>query len=65
MVDRGPILGEERILVPSPKVLTYDTQPEMSAKTVTQELTNAIAKNEFGLIVVTMQILTWSDILEV
>ena len=44
--------GEERILVPSPKVLTYDTQPEMSAKTVTQELTNAIAKNEFGLIVV-------------
>ena len=44
--------GEERILVPSPKVLTYDTQPEMSAKIVTQELTNAIAKNEFGLIVV-------------
>jgi len=44
--------GEERILVPSPKVLTYDTQPEMSATTVTQELTNAIAKNEFGFIVV-------------
>ena len=44
--------GEERILVPSPKVLTYDTQPEMSAKIVTQELTNAIAKNEFGFIVV-------------
>ena len=44
--------GEERILVPSPKVLTYDTQPEMSAKIVTQELTNAIARNEFGFIVV-------------
>ena len=43
--------GEERILVPSPKVLTYDTQPEMSAKIVTQELTNAIARNEFGFIV--------------
>ena len=36
--------GEERILVPSPKVWTYDTPPEMSAKIVTQELTNAIAR---------------------
>ena len=44
--------GEERILVPSPKVATYDLQPEMSANEVTDRLCAAIKSNKFDLIVV-------------
>lgn len=44
--------GEERILVPSPKVATYDLQPEMSAHDVTRELSGAIREQRFDLIVV-------------
>jgi 2,3-bisphosphoglycerate-independent phosphoglycerate mutase len=44
--------GEERILVPSPKVATYDLQPEMSAFEVTDKLLAAIAADTFDLIVV-------------
>ncbi len=44
--------GEERILVPSPKVATYDLQPEMSAPKVTDELCAAILSDEFDFILV-------------
>ncbi len=44
--------GEERILVPSPKVATYDLQPEMSAPEVTGRLVDAIEGGTFDLIVV-------------
>ncbi len=44
--------GEERILVPSPKVATYDMKPEMSAPEVTDKLVNAIDSGRFDLIVV-------------
>ena len=44
--------GEERILVPSPKVATYDLQPEMSAAIVTDELVGAIGEDRFDLIIV-------------
>lgn len=44
--------GEERILVPSPKVATYDLVPEMSAPEVTNKLVDAIASGKFDLIVV-------------
>ncbi len=44
--------GEERILVPSPKVATYDLQPEMSAPEVTDRLIEAIETGGFDLIVV-------------
>ena len=44
--------GEERILVPSPKVATYDLQPEMSALEVTDRLVEAISQGDFGLVVV-------------
>jgi 2,3-bisphosphoglycerate-independent phosphoglycerate mutase len=40
--DRWP--GEERILVPSPKVATYDLQPEMSCPEVTERLVEAIER---------------------
>lgn len=44
--------GEERILVPSPKVATYDMQPEMSAPEVTDKLIDAIDGGAFDLIIV-------------
>jgi 2,3-bisphosphoglycerate-independent phosphoglycerate mutase len=44
--------GEERILVPSPKVATYDLQPEMSAFEVTDKLTTAIESAAFDFILV-------------
>ncbi len=44
--------GEERVLVPSPKVATYDLQPEMSAASVTDRVVEAIAGGRFDLIVV-------------
>ena len=44
--------GEERILVPSPKVATYDLQPEMSAYEVTDKLVAAIDADAFDLVVV-------------
>ncbi|NDE91345.1 MAG: 2,3-bisphosphoglycerate-independent phosphoglycerate mutase [Alphaproteobacteria bacterium] len=47
-----PYAGEERILVPSPKVATYDLQPEMSAPEVTDRLVDAINSSTFDLIVV-------------
>jgi 2,3-bisphosphoglycerate-independent phosphoglycerate mutase len=44
--------GEERILVPSPKVATYDQKPEMSAPEVTDRLVAAIESGKFDFIVV-------------
>ena len=43
--------GEERILVPSPKVATYDQQPEMSAPEVTDRVVEAIRSRRFDVIV--------------
>lgn len=44
--------GEDRILVPSPKVPTYDLKPEMSAFEVTEQLVRAIDENRYDVIVV-------------
>ncbi|MBK82095.1 MAG: phosphoglycerate mutase (2,3-diphosphoglycerate-independent) [Gammaproteobacteria bacterium] len=46
-----PYEGERRILIPSPKVDTYDQCPEMSARKVTDELVKAIRSGEFDAIV--------------
>jgi 2,3-bisphosphoglycerate-independent phosphoglycerate mutase len=46
-----PFPGEERILVPSPKVATYDLQPEMSAPEVTERVVAAIGSGRFDVIV--------------
>ena len=43
--------GEKRILVPSPKVETYDLKPEMSAREVTDELVKVVTAGETDLIV--------------
>jgi 2,3-bisphosphoglycerate-independent phosphoglycerate mutase len=47
----APWPGEERRLVPSPKVATYDLQPEMSAQGVTDELVAAIRSGRYDFIV--------------
>ena len=43
--------GEQRILVPSPQVATYDMQPEMNASLLTDKLVTAIESGEFDFIV--------------
>mgnify|MGYP001627809100 FL=1 len=46
-----PFEGEDRILIPSPKVATYDLQPEMSAPEVTDKLVEAIKSGKYDLVV--------------
>lgn len=43
--------GEERILIPSPKVATYDLKPEMSVYEVTEKLVDAIENQRFDVII--------------
>ncbi len=47
-----PFPGEDRILVPSPKVATYDLKPEMSACEVKDKLVEAIDSEKYDFIVV-------------
>ena len=47
----APYRGEDRVLVPSPRVATYDLQPEMSAGEVTDKLVAAIASGTYDSIV--------------
>ena len=47
----APNANEERILIPSPKVATYDLQPEMSAEEVTQALLAELDKDKFDAVI--------------
>lgn len=47
-----PNKGEDRILVNSPKVATYDLQPEMSAYLVTEKLVEAIKSDKYDVIII-------------
>ena len=47
-----PFPGEERVLVPSPKVATYDLKPEMSASGVADEVVRAVNGGAFDFVVV-------------
>jgi 2,3-bisphosphoglycerate-independent phosphoglycerate mutase len=47
-----PLPGEERILVPSPKVATYDLQPEMSAVELTDRFVAAVAGGDHGFVLI-------------
>lgn len=49
---KDPFPGEDRVCPPSPKVATYDLQPEMSAPEVTRLAKEAILTGKYGLIVV-------------
>jgi len=44
--------GEDRVLVPSPKVATYDLQPEMSAPEVTDRMVEAVGSGQFDFILI-------------
>jgi 2,3-bisphosphoglycerate-independent phosphoglycerate mutase len=46
-----PFEGEDRILVPSPLVATYDLQPEMNAPEVTNQLVSAIESGKYDVII--------------
>jgi 2,3-bisphosphoglycerate-independent phosphoglycerate mutase len=47
-----PFPGEDRILVPSPKVATYDLQPEMSAAGIAQAVVKAVEDGTFDVMIV-------------
>ena len=49
--EEAPYPGEDRIMVPSPKVATYDLQPEMSAPELTDKAVEAIGSGKYDLIV--------------
>jgi 2,3-bisphosphoglycerate-independent phosphoglycerate mutase len=49
--DERIFQGEDRILIPSPHVATYDQKPEMSAAEVTDELVKAIESRRYGAII--------------
>jgi 2,3-bisphosphoglycerate-independent phosphoglycerate mutase len=49
--EETPFPGEDRIMVPSPKVATYDLQPEMSAPELTDRAVAAIGSGTYDLIV--------------
>ncbi len=48
----APYKNEDRYLVPSPKVATYDLQPEMSAPQVTDKLVEAIESRKYDMIII-------------
>lgn len=47
----APNRNEDRVLIPSPKVATYDLQPEMSAYLVTEEVLKKIAADQYDVII--------------
>ncbi|MBV8095177.1 MAG: 2,3-bisphosphoglycerate-independent phosphoglycerate mutase [Acetobacteraceae bacterium] len=49
--EETPNPGEDRILVPSPKVATYDLQPQMSAPELTDKAVEAIGSGKYDLVV--------------
>lgn len=50
--EEAPFPGEDRVLVASPKVATYDLQPEMSAREVTDRLVEAVEAGTYDFILV-------------
>jgi 2,3-bisphosphoglycerate-independent phosphoglycerate mutase len=46
-----PFVGEERVMIPSPKVPTYDLKPEMSVESVADTVVHAIEKGDFDAII--------------
>ncbi len=49
--EEKPFPGEDRILIPSPKVATYDLQPEMSAPEITREALKAVDSEKYQVII--------------
>lgn len=49
--EENPYPGEDRLLIPSPKIATYDLQPEMSAFLITDEVGKAILSRKYDIII--------------
>jgi 2,3-bisphosphoglycerate-independent phosphoglycerate mutase len=49
--NETPYPGEDRILIPSPKVPTYDLQPQMSAPEVTEKVVEAVLSKKYDVII--------------
>lgn len=49
--EEKPNVGEERVLIASPKVATYDLQPEMSANLVTDKLLELLREDKYDVII--------------
>lgn len=49
--EEEPNVGEDRVLIPSPKVATYDLQPEMSAELVTDKLAELLDTDKYDMII--------------
>lgn len=47
-----PFPGEDRLIVPSPKIATYDLQPEMSSRSMTERICDRLTSDVYGFIVV-------------
>lgn len=47
----APVQGEDRVLIPSPKVATYDLKPEMSAYEVTEEVIKRVQSGEYDMMI--------------
>ncbi len=50
--EETPFPGEDRMLIPSPKVATYDHQPEMSAPLVTEKVCAAVSTEQYSFILI-------------
>jgi 2,3-bisphosphoglycerate-independent phosphoglycerate mutase len=46
-----PVVGEDRVLIPSPKVATYDLRPEMSAVELTAELIGRLQSEQYDVVI--------------
>lgn len=55
-----PYEGEDRALIPSPKIATYDLQPEMSAYLVTDEVLKRIDSGKYDVIILNFATAIWS-----
>ena len=60
--EETPFPGEDRVLIPSPKIATYDLQPEMSAREVTERLVSEISSGKYDFILSTTPTRIWSAI---
>ena len=49
--DRAPYEGEDRCVIPSPKVATYDLKPEMSAPEVAAECVKRIESGKYDVVI--------------
>ena len=55
----APFEGEDRALIPSPKVATYDLQPEMSAYLVADECVKRIESDQYDVIILNFATAIW------